>query len=291
MPGASSIYSFQPFEQDASFLIIGERTNANGSKRFRESMLEGEMDTLVEMAKDQVAEGSHVLDVCVDYVGRDGTEDMDEIAFRFATQSTVPLVFDSTEPEVMQAGLERFGGRAILNSANLEDGEAEGSRLDRVFSLAAEHGAAVICLLIDEEGQARGTSSGRCASRTGSTTSPPPATASKRPTCCSTRSRSRCPPATTTCAVTGSPRSRRSGASSPSCPGVFTTLGVSNVSFGLKPQPGTCSTRCSSTSASTPGSTRRSCTPARSSRSRASPTSSATSASTSSSTAGAPRAR
>jgi 5-methyltetrahydrofolate--homocysteine methyltransferase len=153
--GATSIYSFTPFEQDSSFLIIGERTNANGSKRFRESMLDGDWDTCVAMAKDQVKEGAHVLDVCVDYVGRDGTADMDEIAQRFATQSSVPLVLDSTEPQVMEAGLAWLGGRAILNSANLEDGEAPGSRLDRVMKLAKEYGAAVICLLIDEEGQAR----------------------------------------------------------------------------------------------------------------------------------------
>ncbi len=107
------------------------------------------------MAKDQVKEGAHVLDVCVDYVGRDGTLDMDEVASRFATQASVPLVLDSTEPQVMEAGLQWLGGRAILNSANLEDGEAPGSRLDRVFRLAREYGAAVICLLIDEEGQAR----------------------------------------------------------------------------------------------------------------------------------------
>jgi len=153
--GATSIYSMVPFHQDTSFLIIGERTNANGSKRFREALLEGDWDTTVTMAKDQVKEGSHVLDVCVDYVGRDGTADMDEVASRYATQSSVPLVLDSTEPQVMEAGLQWLGGRAILNSANLEDGEAPGSRLDRVFTLAREYGAAVICLLIDEEGQAR----------------------------------------------------------------------------------------------------------------------------------------
>ncbi len=96
-----------------------------------------------------------MLDVCVDYVGRDGTGDMDEIASRFATQANAPLVLDSTEPEVIEAGLQWVGGRPILNSANLEDGYAEGSRLDRVFKLAKEYGAAVICLLIDEEGQAR----------------------------------------------------------------------------------------------------------------------------------------
>jgi 5-methyltetrahydrofolate--homocysteine methyltransferase len=153
--GATSIYSMVPFHQDTSFLIIGERTNANGSKRFREALLEADWDTTVVMAKDQVKEGSHVLDVCVDYVGRDGTADMDEVASRFATQSSVPLVLDSTEPQVMEAGLQWLGGRAILNSANLEDGEAPGSRLDRVFTLAREYGSAVICLLIDEDGQAR----------------------------------------------------------------------------------------------------------------------------------------
>ncbi|MEI7623106.1 MAG: methionine synthase [Actinomycetes bacterium] len=153
--GATSIYSLVPFEQDTSFMIIGERTNANGSKKFRDALLDADLDTCVQMAKDQVREGAHVLDVCVDYVGRDGTDDMDELAKLLATQSSVPLVLDSTEPEVMEAGLAWLGGRAILNSANLEDGEAEGSRLDRVMKLAAEYGAAVICLLIDEEGQAR----------------------------------------------------------------------------------------------------------------------------------------
>ncbi len=153
--GATSIYSHVPFHQDTSFMIIGERTNANGSKKFREALLATDWDTTVQMAKDQVKEGSHVLDVCVDYVGRDGTADMDEIASRFCTQSSVPLVLDSTEPEVMEAGLQWMGGRAILNSANLEDGDGEGQRLDRVMKLAREYGAAVICLLIDEDGQAR----------------------------------------------------------------------------------------------------------------------------------------
>jgi 5-methyltetrahydrofolate--homocysteine methyltransferase len=158
--GATSIYSLVPFDSDqpnqaTSFLNIGERTNANGSKQFREAMLDTDWDTCVAMAKDQIKQGAHILDVCVDYVGRDGALDMNEIAQRFATQSTAPLVLDSTEPPVMEAGLQWIGGRAILNSANLEDGEHEGSRLDRVMTLAREYGAAVICLLIDEEGQAR----------------------------------------------------------------------------------------------------------------------------------------
>ncbi|MFM8531667.1 MAG: homocysteine S-methyltransferase family protein, partial [Ilumatobacteraceae bacterium] len=151
----SSIYSSVPIRQDNSFLIIGERTNTNGSKAFREAMIAGDWDSCTKMATEQVREGAHVLDVCVDYVGRDGVVDMDEIAGRFATQASAPLVLDSTEPQVMEAGLQHIGGRAILNSANLEDGEEPGSRLDRVFSLAREYGSAVVCLLIDERGQAR----------------------------------------------------------------------------------------------------------------------------------------
>jgi 5-methyltetrahydrofolate--homocysteine methyltransferase len=154
-PSVSSIYSPVPIAQDNSFLIIGERTNANGSRAFRDAMLAGDWDTCTKMANEQIREGAHVLDVCVDYVGRDGTADMDEIAQRFATTASAPLVIDSTEPEVMEAALIHIGGRAILNSANLEDGEAPGSRLDRVMTLAREYGAAVICLLIDERGQAR----------------------------------------------------------------------------------------------------------------------------------------
>ncbi len=154
-PSVSSIYSPVPIHQDSSFLIIGERTNANGSRAFRDAMLAGDWDLCVKMASDQIREGAHVLDVCVDYVGRDGTADMDEIARRFATQASVPLVLDSTEHQVLEAALRHIGGRAILNSANLEDGELPGSRMDQVFSLARDYGAAVICLLIDERGQAR----------------------------------------------------------------------------------------------------------------------------------------
>lgn len=154
-PSVTSLYSPVTLTQDNSFLIIGERTNANGSKAFREAMLREDWDTCVKMATEQIREGSHVLDVCVDYVGRDGTKDMHEIASRFASAASVPLVLDSTEPQVMEAGLLHAGGRCILNSANLEDGEEPGSRLDRVFTLARDFGAAVICLLIDERGQAR----------------------------------------------------------------------------------------------------------------------------------------
>jgi 5-methyltetrahydrofolate--homocysteine methyltransferase len=154
-PSVSSIYSPVTLAQDLSFLIIGERTNANGSRAFRDAMLAEDVDACAKIATEQIREGAHVLDVCVDYVGRDGTIDMDRLVSRLATNASVPLVLDSTEPQVMEAGLVHIGGRAILNSANLEDGDAPGSRLDRVFALAHTYGAAVICLLIDERGQAR----------------------------------------------------------------------------------------------------------------------------------------
>ncbi|MER5834959.1 methionine synthase [Streptomyces sp. NPDC002130] len=154
-PGAASLYQSVPFRQDTSYLAIGERTNANGSKKFREAMLEGRWDDCVEMARDQIREGAHMLDLCVDYVGRDGVADMEELAGRFATASTLPIVLDSTEVDVIRAGLEKLGGRAVINSVNYEDGDGPDSRFAKVTALAQEHGAALIALTIDEEGQAR----------------------------------------------------------------------------------------------------------------------------------------
>ncbi|MDO0928488.1 methionine synthase [Streptomyces sp. TG1A-8] len=154
-PGAASLYQSVPFRQDTSYLAIGERTNANGSKRFREAMLEGRWDDCVETAREQIREGAHMLDLCVDYVGRDGVADMEELAGRFATASTLPIVLDSTEVDVIRAGLEKLGGRAVINSVNYEDGDGPDSRFARVTQLAREHGAALIALTIDEEGQAR----------------------------------------------------------------------------------------------------------------------------------------
>ncbi|MET8511551.1 methionine synthase [Streptomyces sp. NPDC005077] len=154
-PGAASLYQTVPFRQDTSYLAIGERTNANGSKKFREAMLEARWDDCVEIARDQIREGAHMLDLCVDYVGRDGAADMEELAGRFATASTLPIVLDSTELPVLRAGLEKLGGRAVLNSVNYEDGDGPESRFAKVTALAVEHGAALIALTIDEEGQAR----------------------------------------------------------------------------------------------------------------------------------------
>src|SRR5215203_1663066 len=155
VPAAASLYAEVPFRQDTSYLSIGERTNANGSKAFREALLDERWDDCIEIARSQIRDGAHMLDLNVDYVGRDGVADMRKMAYRLATASTLPIVLDSTEPAVLQAGLECLGGRAVINSANYEDGDGPDSRFCRVMKLVAEHGAAVIVLTIDEEGQAR----------------------------------------------------------------------------------------------------------------------------------------
>ena len=154
-PSVASIYSQVTLDQDSSFLIIGERANANGSKAFRDALLADDVEGCIAIGQSQLREGAHLVDLCVDYVGRDGVEDMKILSAGFATDVAAPVVLDSTEWQVMEAGLERLGGRCLLNSANLEDGYGEGSRIDRVLTLAKRHGAGVICLLIDEEGQAR----------------------------------------------------------------------------------------------------------------------------------------
>ncbi|RLP12704.1 methionine synthase [Propionibacterium australiense] len=151
----SSLYAPTELRQDTSYLSVGERTNANGSKAFREKMLAGDLDGCVEIARAQTRQGAHVVDLCVDYVGRDGRQDMAALASRFSTDVTLPVMIDSTEPEVIRAGLEHLAGRAIINSVNFEDGDRPDSRINQVMPLVAEHGAAVVALTIDEEGQAR----------------------------------------------------------------------------------------------------------------------------------------
>jgi 5-methyltetrahydrofolate--homocysteine methyltransferase len=154
-PSVGSLYASVPLRQDASVLMIGERTNANGSKAFREAMLAADWNKCVEIARSQTRDGSHLLDLNVDYVGRDGAADMRELASRFATASTLPLMLDSTEPAVLEAGLQMLGGRSIVNSVNFEDGDGPESRYARIMPLVVEYGAAVVALTIDEEGQAR----------------------------------------------------------------------------------------------------------------------------------------
>ncbi|MEW6497852.1 MAG: methionine synthase, partial [Cyanobacteriota bacterium] len=151
-PSAASIYSPQAYEQDNSFLIVGERLNASGSKKCRDLLNAEDWDGLVSLAKAQVREGAHVLDVNVDYVGRDGVRDMHELASRLVTNVTLPLMLDSTEWQKMEAGLKVAGGKCLLNSTNYEDGE---ERFFKVLEIAKKYGAGVVVGTIDEEGMAR----------------------------------------------------------------------------------------------------------------------------------------
>ena len=233
-PGVASLYQHVPFRQDTAFLTIGERTNANGSKAFRDAMLEGRYEDCVGIARAQTRDGAHLLDVCVDYVGRDGVADMREIVARFATAATLPLVLDSTEATVIEAGLELTGGRAVINSVNYEDGDGPDSRIARVMPLVREHGAAVIALTIDERGQAR-TAEWKVA-------------IAERLIQDLTRNWGmRVEDIIVDCLTfpiaTGQEETRRDGIETIEAiaelkrryPDVQTTLGVSNVSFGLKP--------------------------------------------------------
>ncbi len=148
----SSLYTSVPFEQDTSFLVVGERMNATGSRAFRELLLADDAEGAVALAREQAAEGAHVLDLMVDYVGREGAPDMERFAGALRTQATLPLVFDSTEVSVIESALKLYGGKAIVNSINLEDGER---KITRLLPLIKRFGAAAVALVIDEEGQAR----------------------------------------------------------------------------------------------------------------------------------------
>ena len=152
VPAASSIYFQQPYVQDASFLIVGERVNASGSKKMRDLLNAENWDGLVALAKEQEREGAHILDVNVDFVGRNGEKDMHELASRLVTNIKLPLMFDSTEWEKMEAGLQHAGGKSILNSTNYEDGVP---RFSKVLALARTYGASVVIGTIDEDGMAR----------------------------------------------------------------------------------------------------------------------------------------
>jgi 5-methyltetrahydrofolate--homocysteine methyltransferase len=151
-PSAASIYSTQPYLQDNSFLIVGERLNASGSKKCRDLLNTEDWDSLISLAKSQVKEGAHVLDVNVDYVGRDGVRDMKELASRLVNNVTLPLMLDSTEWTKMEAGLKVAGGKCILNSTNYEDGE---ERFLKVLELAKKYGTGIVIGTIDEDGMGR----------------------------------------------------------------------------------------------------------------------------------------
>jgi 5-methyltetrahydrofolate--homocysteine methyltransferase len=151
VPSVSSLYTSVPLHIDNPPVLVGERCNANGSKQFRELLLAEKYDAMVEMAKEQIREGAHILDVCVAYVGRDERRDMAEVVRRFRTLVTIPLMFDSTEVGVLETALKLYGGRAIINSINFEEGTR---KADAILRLAKRFGAAVVALSIDEEGQA-----------------------------------------------------------------------------------------------------------------------------------------
>ena len=230
-PAVSSIYQAVTIRQDTDCLGIGERTNANGSKRFRELLAAEDYDAMVDMAQEQIQAGSHLLDVCAAYVGRDEKHDMAEVIGRFATEVTVPLVIDSTETDVLETALKLLGGRCVINSINLESGE---ERLDTLCRLARRHGAAVVALTIDEEGMAK-TADRKLA-------------VARRIVELATERHGLRPgdiiidPLTFTI-CTGNADDRRLALETletirrikEELPGVHTLLGVSNVSFGLKP--------------------------------------------------------
>jgi len=149
--GCSSLYGFTEFKQENSFLIVAERTNANGSRKFKRLLDAEEWDSLVGMAREEMRDGSHLIDLCVDFVGRDGVKDMGEVTSRVVRQVNAPLMLDSTEAPVLEEGLKRAGGRCIVNSINLEDGE---ERMNKVCPLLKRYGAAAVALTIDEDPQA-----------------------------------------------------------------------------------------------------------------------------------------
>jgi 5-methyltetrahydrofolate--homocysteine methyltransferase len=230
-PSVSSLYQAVTLQQDNEVLAIGERTNANGSKKFREMLAAGDMDGMVGLAREQVKAGSHLLDVCTAYVGRDEIADMTNVIKRFVTDVTVPLVIDSTEVPVIETALKLAGGKCIVNSINLEDGE---EKLDSICALVRRHGAAVIALTIDEQGMAK--------------TCDRKVEVAKRIYDLAINRHGIDPgdvifdPLTFTI-CTGNEDDRRHGRETlealeqvkKECPGVHTVLGLSNISFGIKP--------------------------------------------------------
>ncbi len=147
----ASLYSISTMTINPAPVLVGERCNANGSRQFKNLLEKEDYDAMVNMAKEQVKEGAHVLDICVAYVGRDEVRDMTEVIKRFNTAVTLPLMIDSTEVNVIETALKLYAGRAIINSINFEEGTA---KADKILTLAKRFGAAVVALSIDEEGQA-----------------------------------------------------------------------------------------------------------------------------------------
>ena len=228
----SSLYIQVPFEQNPKPLIIGERTNANGSKKFRELLAAEDYDALTSMGKDEVNEGAHLLDLCTAYVGRDEVRDMNECVSRMTLQVRLPLMIDSTEAPVIEEALKRAGGRCVINSINLEDGE---ERMKRVCPLAKRYGAALVALTINEKGMAKSRDEKLAIAKR---------IHDLAVTRYGLRSEDLMFDALTFTLGSGDEEFRKAGietieairAIKKELPGVFTVLGVSNISFGLAPQ-------------------------------------------------------
>ncbi|MDX2131257.1 MAG: methionine synthase [Planctomycetota bacterium] len=150
--GVTSLYSTQDYRQDNSFLIVGERMNASGSRAFKKLLEAEDWDGIVSLAREQVRhDGAHVLDLNVDYAGRDNARDMGEIVSRVVRQVNIPLMLDSTQLATLEAGLKRAAGKCIINSANFEDGE---HKFDAICALAKTYGASLVIGSIDEDKEA-----------------------------------------------------------------------------------------------------------------------------------------
>ena len=231
VPAAASLYQTAPFKTQPPPVLIGERTNANGSKLFRDLLVREDWEGMVAMGREQVNEQAHMLDVCVAYAGRNEVSDMCELITRFNTQISIPLVLDTTETAVIEEALQRIGGKAIVNSINLEDGEG---RLERIVELCKNYGAAVIALTIDERGMAKTVAT--------------KLEVAKRIYDLAVRKHGMRPhdlifDMLTFTLGSGEEEFRRAGMETleairlvkKELPGVHTSLGVSNVSFGLAP--------------------------------------------------------
>ncbi|OGR85592.1 MAG: methionine synthase, partial [Elusimicrobia bacterium RIFCSPLOWO2_01_FULL_54_10] len=149
---ASSLYQAVTYKQEPPPMMVGERTNANGSKKFKQLLEREDYDGIVAMGKEAVAEGSHMIDVCCAYVGRDEVKDTIEVITRLNQQVTVPIMVDSTEAPVIEEALKRISGKPVINSINLEDGE---ERMKKICPMAKRYGAGLIALTIDEKGMAK----------------------------------------------------------------------------------------------------------------------------------------
>ncbi len=231
IPSAASLYQTAPFHIDPAPVLIGERTNANGSKLFRDLLAKEDWEGITAMGKEAVKEGAHMVDVCAAYVGRKEIEDMYEVIFRFNTQVPLPIVIDSTEPPVLEAALRLIGGRPVINSINLEDGE---ERALRILDLCKRYGAAVIGLTIDEKGMAKSADAKvAVAHRLHDLVIQQ-----------GLRSHDLILDALTFTLGSGDEEFRRAGVDTMEAikrikkelPGVHTLLGVSNISFGLSPR-------------------------------------------------------